>query len=208
MSVPTRPASPDPREVAGPAGRHGAPGAGPAPGYVPAGGRAWWVLVVLGVLTVLYGLTVMSLRPAALATVALLAGFSFIAAGLVQLLAAGGLEGGWRWLGYVGGALGVVAGVAAFSWPALTLAVLAILTAWSFVLNGLVRIITTLLGTKPPLWWVGLVAGAAELALGVWAINAPGGEVLLLVTLIGVFLVVSGVDAIIAGFAVRRAPHA
>jgi uncharacterized membrane protein HdeD (DUF308 family) len=166
------------------------------------------VLVVLGVLTVLYGLTVMSLRPAALATVALLAGFSFIAGGLVQLLVAGGLEGGWRWLGYVGGALGVVAGLAAFSWPALTLVVLAILTAWSFVLNGLVRILTTLLDTRPPLWWLGLVAGAAELALGVWAITVPGGEVLLLVTLIGIFLVISGVDAIIAGFAVRRAPHA
>jgi uncharacterized membrane protein HdeD (DUF308 family) len=90
-------------------------------------------LVALGLLIVFYGILVISLGPAALAGVAVLA---LIAGGIAQIALAGGL--GRRWLGYVGGLVGVAAGVVAFAWPALTLAVL---TAWSLVVDGVVRIV-------------------------------------------------------------------
>lgn len=185
------------------AGRRTAPTPGAAPR--PSESRGWWVLLVLGVLTVFYGLLVMSLRPAAVATLALLAGLAFVVAGAAQFLLAGALEGGWRYVAVAGGVLGIVAGVAAVAWPAVTLTVLAILTAWSFVVNGLTRLVATLVGSKRGLWWLGLLLGAAELALGLWAIGSPGREILLLVNLIGIFLVVAGVDAVVGAFAVRSA---
>jgi uncharacterized membrane protein HdeD (DUF308 family) len=163
------------------------------------------VLLVVGLLTVFYGLLVMSLRPAAVATVAVLAAFAFLVAGVGQLLLGGGLEVPWRWFAYAGGVLAIVAGIAAFAWPGLTLVVLAVITAWAFVINGLVRLVSTLAQAKRDLWWLGLVIGAAELLLGLWAIGSPGREVLLLVNLIGIFLVVTGVDSIFGAFAARSA---
>jgi uncharacterized membrane protein HdeD (DUF308 family) len=98
-----------------------------------------------------------------------------------------------------------VAGIAAFAWPGVTLVVLAIITAWAFVINGLVRLVSTLVQAKRELWWLGLVFGAAEFMIGLWAIGSPGREVLLLVNLIGIFLVVTGVDSIFGAFDARSA---
>ncbi|MGH3586392.1 MAG: HdeD family acid-resistance protein [Pseudonocardia sp.] len=159
--------------------------------------------VVLGLLTVLYGLLVMSLRPAALATIAVLAGVALIAGGIVQLTLAEGVDRRWRWLAYVAGLVSMAAGIAAFAWPGLTLLVLAVLVAWSFVVNGVLRIAGSITGRDRDLWWLGLLAGAVELLLGLWAIGAPGREVLLLVNLVGIYLVIVGVDAMATALAGR-----
>ena len=180
-------------------------------GVAPTGSRQrapsgnWPVLLVLGMLTVFYGLLVISLRPVAVATVAVLAAFAFLIAGAAQLLLGGSLDAQWRWFAYAGGVAAIIAGIAAFAWPGLTLVVLAVITAWAFVVNGLVRLVSTLAQEKGDLWWLGLVVGAAELLLGLWAVGSPGREVLLLVNLIGIFLVVTGVDSIFAAFAARSA---
>jgi uncharacterized membrane protein HdeD (DUF308 family) len=166
---------------------------------------SWPVLLVVGMLTVFYGLLVMSLRPVAIATVAVLAAFAFLIAGVGQLLLGGSLDVPWRWFAYAGGVIAIVAGIAAFAWPGVTLVVLAIITAWAFVINGLVRLVSTLVQAKRELWWLGLVFGAAELMIGLWAIGSPGREVLLLVNLIGIFLVVTGVDSIFGAFDARSA---
>jgi uncharacterized membrane protein HdeD (DUF308 family) len=83
-------------------------------------------------------------------------------------------------------------------WPDVTLAVLAVITAWMFVVNGVVRIVNSLAHRAQELWWLGLVAGILELLLGLWAVGSPLRQILLLVNLIGIFLVVVGVDAAIA----------
>lgn len=202
--------TPDPRDPApaGPgstAGRHLAP---PVADTDPVEGSGWWVLLLLGVLTVFYGLLVMSLRPAALASIVVFTGIGFIVSGVAQFLIAGGVDGGWRWVAYAGGALGIVAGVAAFAWPGPTLYVLAVITAWGFVISGLTRVVGTVLGSKAGLWWLGLGLGLFELLLGVWAIGSPVREVLLFVNLIGIFLIVSGVDAIIVAGAKRPGSRA
>jgi uncharacterized membrane protein HdeD (DUF308 family) len=163
------------------------------------------VLLVVGMITVFYGLLVMSLRPVAIATIAVLAAFALLIAGVAQLLLGGNLDLPWRWFAYAGGLIAILAGIAAFVWPGLTLVVLAIITAWTFVVNGLVRLVSTLAQEKRDLWWMGLVIGAGELLLGLWAVGAPGREVLLLVNVIGIFLVLSGVDSIFGAFAGRSA---
>ena len=184
-----------------PARAEGRPVAPPAADEPDRAGGAWWVLLLLGVLTVFYGLLVMSLRPAALVSVAVLAGIGFVVAGVAQLLLAGALEGAWRLVAYAGGVFGIGMGVAAFAWPGPTLYVLAVLTAWMFVVSGLSRVITTLVGRRRGLWWPGLVLGLFELLLGLWAIGSPVREALLFVNLIGIFLVVAGIDAVVTAVA-------
>lgn len=161
-------------------------------------------LVVFGLLTVVYGLLVMSLRPAALASVAVLAGIALVVGGVVQLGLASEVERDWRWLAYVGGVVGIAAGLAAFFWPTLTLFVLALVTAWSLVINGVVRIVDSVATRARELWWFGLLAGVVELGLGLWAISSPGRELLLLVNLIGIYVIIAGVDAIVVALTAER----
>lgn len=182
-------------EGGSPNDRRGAPGTGM--------GMGMWVLLVSGIGSILYGLLVMSLRPSALVSIAIFAGVSFLVGGAAQFLLARNLVGGWRALAYVAGALGLVAGIAAFVWPAMTIAVLAIFTAWSLTVSGILRLVGTFAGHRKELWWVGLIAGVVELALGLWAIGSPDRIVLLFINLVGLWLVVVGVDCIVAAFSSR-----
>ncbi len=182
----------------------GMPATDPAPRR-PRPAPQLWLLLGLGIGSILWGLLVMSLRPAALASIAVFAGLSFLVGGAAQFLLARELDGGWRVLAYIGGALGLVAGIAAFAWPGMTIAVVAVFTAWSLVVSGILRIVGTFAGPRAELWWVGLVAGLVELVLGLWAIGSPERIVLLFVNLIGLWLVVVGVDSIVMAFTRRAA---
>ena len=165
-------------------------------------GRMWWLYLVAGVVWLLFGMFILTLRPAAVASVAILAGVAFILGGISQFFMAMRAES-WRWLWYLGGALGIAAGIAAFVWPAMTLYVLAVFVAWYLVVSGVFVIIAALSGPTRHLWWVGLIVGALEFLLGIWAIASPGRELLLLVNLVGVSMILYGITEIFAAFGVR-----
>lgn len=201
MSVPTA-STPEPSAET-PAAQHRSSTASTAEEAAGAPGRGMQIVaVVLGILTILYGLLVMSLRPTALASIAVLAAIALFSAGIAQLFLAGTVPGGWRWLAYLAGVLVIIGGVLALVRPVATLFFLAVVLAWSFVLNGIVRIVSSLVD-RQDMWWFGLIVGIVELLVGIWAIGSPGREVLLLVNLIGIFLIFAGVDAIVASLSAR-----
>jgi len=164
--------------------------------------RVWWLYLVTGVAWTLYGMLVLSLRPGSVASLAWLAGFAFIFGGVSQFFIAQRVES-WRWLFYVGGVMGILAGIGAFVWPGITLLVLAVFVAWYLVISGIFSVIAAFLGPKRDWWWMGIVIGVLEFLLGAWAIGSPGRELLLLINLIGIYMIFFGVSEIFAAFAVR-----
>jgi len=91
--------------------------------------RSWWLFVILGVLWIMFGMFVLSYNVGSLLALAIFAGVTFIMTGINQLLSFGRVEGGWRWLFLVGGALSIIAGIIAFVWPGRTLLVLSVVLA-------------------------------------------------------------------------------
>lgn len=164
--------------------------------------RAWWVYVLSGALWLVYGLLVLSLRPGAITSLAILTGIAFILGGVTQLVIAQRMPM-WRWLWYTGGLLGVAAGIAVFVWPDKTLLVIAVFVAWYITITGVLSIVAAFIGPRQEFWWVGLVIGVVQIALGVWAIGSPGRELLLLVNLVGIWLVLYGIVQFFTGFAIR-----
>src|SRR5262245_6644078 len=81
-----------------------------APAPVP-GANLWWLALVFGILWVVFGMFVISLRPGTLGALAILAGIAFIAGGVSQFMIATRVHS-WQWLFWVGGVLGIVAGIA------------------------------------------------------------------------------------------------
>ncbi|MET9018949.1 HdeD family acid-resistance protein [Actinopolymorpha sp. NPDC004070] len=168
--------------------------------------KLWWLYLAAGVVWTLYGMLILSLRPAALVSLAILAGIAFILGGISQFMQASRADS-WRWLWIVGGILGIAAGIVAFVWPGPTLFVLSVFVAWYLVISGIFTIVASLASVRRNLWWVGLIIGALEIVLGMWAISSPGREVLLLVNLIGIGMILYGVTEIFAAFSVRKLPE-
>jgi uncharacterized membrane protein HdeD (DUF308 family) len=206
----------------------------PAPGEVPASGGAdsadsaaeradrttgsmwavagtrlgpWWLCLVLGIAWVLYGMLVLSLRPGSVYSVVLLAGFAFIFGGISQFVIAQRVDS-WQWLFYVGGVLGILAGIMAFAWPAATLRVLAVFVAWYLAIGGIFSIVAAFAGPKRDWWWLGLVTGVLMFMLGIWAIGSPLRELLLFINLVGIYMVFFGVSEIFAAFSLRSEKQA
>jgi len=163
----------------------------------------WWWFLILGIAWTGLGMFVLSYRVGSLAAVAGLVGVTFLYGGIAQLVVASQVRA-WRWLLLVAGLLGVAAGVVTFVWPDVTLYVVSILVAWYLVIFGIVHIVTALAGPKLPWWWTRLLLGIAELVLGMWAVHSWQRSLWTLVTLVGVWAIVHGVNEIFAAFAVRQ----
>lgn len=163
----------------------------------------WWWFLILGILWTALGMFVLSYRVGSLVAVAALVGVVFLFGGIAQLVVAGRI-GSWRWLFIVSGILGVAAGIGTFVWPDVTLYVVSIFVAWYLIVFGIVHLIGTLDGPKLAWWWTGLLLGAAELVLGVWAVHSWQRSLFTLVTLVGVWAVFHGVNEIFAAFSVRE----
>jgi uncharacterized membrane protein HdeD (DUF308 family) len=164
----------------------------------------WGWFLVLGVVWTLFGMYVLSYRVGSLAAVAGLVGVAFLFGGVTQLAVASQVQS-WRWLLILSGILGVAAGIGTFVWPGITLYVVSILVAWYLIVFGIVHLVDALAGPKLGYWWTGLLLGAAELALGVWAVRSWERSLLTLMTLVGVWAIVFGVNEIFAAFTLREA---
>ena len=163
----------------------------------------WWWFLGLGVAWTLFGTYVLSYRVGSLAAVVALVGVAFLFGGVSQLVVATRVQS-WRWLFIVAGILGVAAGIVTFVWPTITLYVVALLVAWYLIIFGIIHLVGALAGPKVRYWWTQLVLGAAELALGVWAVRSWQRSLLTLVTLVGVWAIFHGVAEIFAAFSVRE----
>ncbi len=163
----------------------------------------WWWFLILGVLWTLFGMYVLSYRVGSLAAVAALVGVAFLFGGITQLAVAGRVQD-WRWLFIVAGILGVAAGILTFAWPSVTLYVVSIFVAWYLIVFGVLHVVGALAGPKVGYWWAGLLLGAAELVLGVWAVRSWQRSLLTLVTLVGVWAIFLGVSEIFAAFSLRE----
>lgn len=163
----------------------------------------WWWYLILGVAWTGLGMFVLSYRVGSVAVVATLVGVAFLFGGIAQLVVASRVRS-WRWLFIVAGILGVLAGILTFVWPSVTLYVVSIFVAWYLIVFGIMHLIGTLAGPKLSWWWTGLLLGAAELVLGVWAVHSWQRSLFTLVTLVGVWAVFHGVNEIFAAFAVRE----
>src|SRR5919197_2574949 len=129
-------------------------------------GRIWWLVLIMGIIWVLFGMFVLSYRVGSLLALAVLAGIMFLWGGIAELMASFRAPS-WRWLYAVAGVLSIIAGLVAFIWPGMTLYVLAIVLSWYLIFMGIIHVVSSLAGPKGDWWWLTLLLGNAEVLLGV-----------------------------------------
>ena len=167
--------------------------------------RWWWLFLVTGVLWILYAFVVLSFTVETVWAVALLFGVGFIMGGLFEFMLASVAES-WRWLHIVFGIVAIAAGILALVWPRQTFLVLAAITGWYLMIDGIMGIIVAVsTRTINDLWWLGLVLGIAEVLIGFWAVGYIGRSIALLVVWVAAGALARGISDLMAGFTVHGA---
>jgi uncharacterized membrane protein HdeD (DUF308 family) len=120
-----------------------------------------------------------------------------------ETMSAYGLAQNW-WLIVLRGLFAVLFGLAALTWPNLTLVVLVFLLGIYLLTDGLLAVITGLTrhtGSRP--WWLLLVEGLMSIVAGVLALLSPGLTVITLLYLIAAWAIITGMVEIVSAIRLR-----
>ena len=110
-----------------------------------------------------------------------------------------------RWWYVLAGVVGVIAGIAAAFWPAVTALVLvAWAGAWA-VVTGVLEIAAAVRAEGSGRWLMAL-AGVISVLAGLFILIWPGIGALALATVLGIYALAAGVSLLWAAWQVRRAP--
>ena len=156
--------------------------------------RSSWLWLIAGALWILISLIILQFDAESAATVGVIAGAMFVAAGVEYFFVAP-VAAGMRWLWYVFGGLLVAGGVVALFYPTRTFFAMANILGFMFVIIGVMWIVEAFLARDyADLWWLNLVAGLLMLVLGFWL----SGQ--FLITQAAALITFAGIWAMTRGF--------
>jgi len=168
-----------------------------------AAARYWWLFLVTGVIWLTISLIVFRFDTGSATTIGILTGVVLLVIGVLDLASAPLLEGVWRWVSGILGAIFLVAGFAALVYPDKTFLAVASILAWVLLFKGIYDIVISLATRDIELWWLRLIVGILEIALAFWAAQGLGRSAALLVAIVGVLALFRGVTDIFMAFQLR-----
>jgi uncharacterized membrane protein HdeD (DUF308 family) len=169
----------------------------------------WWLFLVSGIGWTLVAAIVLRFDYTTVNAIAILFGIVAIAAGLLEIVMTMLAEGWWKLLYGVLAVAFIALGVISFIHPGDTFVALAAVISFFLVIAGTWDIITAI-STRHEIevWWLQLIGGIIELALGFWAAGYYGRSAILLVAWVAAFAIIRGVTNIVLAFRVRELQHA
>jgi uncharacterized membrane protein HdeD (DUF308 family) len=169
----------------------------------------WWLLLITGIGWTLVGVIVLRFDYSSVSAISILFGCVAIAAGLLEIAVVFMAAGWWKLFHGVLAAIFIVAGVVAFIHPGDTFRALAAVFSFFLVFAGIWDVIASIAARHEiEVWWLQLIGGIIELALGLWAAGYYGRSAVLLVAWVAAFALIRGVRDIVLAFRVRQIQHA
>ena len=169
----------------------------------------WWLLLITGVGWSLVGLILLRFDYTSVNAISLLFGFVAIAAGILEIAMIFMAAGWWKLLNAVLAIAFIAAGIVAFVHPGNTFAALAAIFSFFLIFAGTFDIIQSIAARKEiEVWWLQLVGGIIEVALGFWAAGYYGRSAVLLIAWVAAFALIRGVRDFVLAFRVRELQHA
>src|SRR3954469_21040862 len=165
----------------------------------------WWRLLLNGLVLIVAGVLIFSIDWS-VRSLSTFIGALFIFEGVSMALTAG-IDERVRRGNIVTGLLSIAAGIAIIVWPAPGLVVVAIfLGAW-LIVTGTIAVSGAFAAHRLlPDWWLLLILGLLEVALGVLALADPGATLAALITVGGIWAVAIGTMRVVLSFQLKRLP--
>jgi uncharacterized membrane protein HdeD (DUF308 family) len=166
--------------------------------------RAWWALVLRGLLALALGILIL-LRPLdSIASFALVIAIYALFSGIVQIVHAFELRSAlpqW-WVMLLSGVISTAFGIAAlYYYPALSLAFAVVWVAWWLFLTGGIALYAAILERRMGVSWGWTLAfGILSIVAGVFAFMSPPATLAAIMGLIAGFAIISGGFLLIGAF--------
>ena len=174
-------------------------------GTAEAASKSWPVLVLSGLLSVVAGVLILSIDWT-VPDLALFVAILLILRGGFQMLAHPIDGSGRGWNLFAGGAQ-VAVGVAFVAWPEVSLLTLAIFIGAWVVVTGIFDVSGAIARREQvKLWWLFLLGGIVEIALGLVLLDRPDLSLALAIAVVGIWAVVAGAVQIAVGFELKHLP--
>ena len=169
----------------------------------------WWLVLITGIGWMLVGLIVLRFDYTSVSAISILFGFVAIAAGVMEIGVLMLAEGWWKLLHGVLAVVFIVVGIVAFIHPGNTFEALAAVFSFFLIFAGTFDIIIAI-STRHEIevWWLQLVGGIIEVALGFWAAGYYGRSAVLLIAWVAAFTLIRGIRDIVLSFRIREVQHA
>jgi uncharacterized membrane protein HdeD (DUF308 family) len=159
----------------------------------------WWVLLVQGVVAIVIGILVVTIASVSSAVLLQIIGWYWLVIGILRIASGASAERRSTW-NIVVGAIGVLAGLAAITFPLwqgiIAPSVLVVILGIYGILEGLWTIGRAI---RKKQWPLGLL-GALSLLFGVLLVLAPVSPAILFAQIIGVLAIIGGLIAAIAAW--------
>ena len=168
----------------------------------------WWLFLVTGIGWTLVGLIVLRFDYTSVSAISILFGCVAIAAGVLEIGMLILAEGWWKLLYGFLSVVFIAAGIIAFIHPGNTFVALAAVVSFFLVFAGTFDIIISI-STRHEIevWWLQLIGGIIEVALGFWAAGYYGRSAVLLIAWVAAYTLIRGVRDIVLAFRVRELQH-
>jgi uncharacterized membrane protein HdeD (DUF308 family) len=168
----------------------------------------WWLLLITGVAWIVVSIILLRFDYVSVYSISLLFGFVALAAGIFEIGAVFMAPGWWKLLNAILALVFIVAGVLAFVSPGDTFESLAAIFSFVLIFAGSFDIIMSISSRREiEVWWLQLIGGIIELALGFWAAGYYGRSAVLLVAWVAAFALIRGVRDIVSAFRVHGLQH-
>jgi uncharacterized membrane protein HdeD (DUF308 family) len=172
-------------------------------GALESAARAWWLGLVVGLISVAGGIVVIVWPKPTLTVVALLVGIELLIGGVFLIVAAFGRPAGSRAGSVLAGALAVIAGLIVVRHPSGSVLVVALAVGIYLILAGVMRLVGAFEASRGRGW---LLLGALfDLALGIVIVAWPKFGITTLAIVLGIVLIVRGLGLVLIAFALRAA---
>ncbi len=168
--------------------------------------RGWWLLLVLGLASIVFGALLIFWPGRTITVVAALIGLFMIVTGLIRFaVAVFDTDRENRWLLVIAGIVGVVLGVIIVRNPEETIRVVVLVTAIFWLVSGMIDFFRGVTNRALPDASLRIGLGALSALFGLMILVWPEITVGVLAILTGIYIVVFGFLEVVAAFQVRNA---
>jgi len=168
----------------------------------------WWLLLITGIGWELVAVILLRFDYTSVSSISLLFGFVALAAGFVEIGMIFLAAGWWKLLNAILALVFIAAGVVAFLHPGDTFLALAAVFSFFLIFSGTFDLIQAISARHEiDVWWLQLIGGIIEIALGFWAAGYYGRSAVLLVAWVAAWAIIRGVRDIVLAFRVREVQH-
>jgi uncharacterized membrane protein HdeD (DUF308 family) len=169
----------------------------------------WWLMLITGIGWIVLAVILLRFDYTSVSAISILFGIVAIGAGILEVGALILANGWWKLLHAVLIVAFIAAGIVSFIHPGDTFVALSAVFSFFLIFAGTMDIIISIsVRHEIEVWWLQLVGGIIELALGFWAAGYYGRSAVLLVAWVSAFAIIRGVRDIVLAFRVREVQHA